>query len=333
MRAGVATTISTIVLWAGPALAACGGADLSGYLSDADWAEVRQAAETTAYGEGLFWTATRGDSELRLVGTMHIHDQRHDRLMARVMPMLSDADLVLLELTAKEEAEVQAAMVSDPDRLFITSGPTLPELLDEATWAALSEAARERQIPPFMAAKFRPWYLSMSLAMPPCAMPDLVAGRRGLDHRIIEAASLLDVPTQAIEPWDTLFRLMEDGTEAEQLDMLRLSIVPPDLQTASLVSMLDGYFSEAIAEVWETSRVSVRYIPGLDPATAEDLFRELQAGLLDDRNRNWIPVIEAAADDHDTIVIAVGAAHLPGDAGVLNLLADRGWQITRITHQ
>jgi uncharacterized protein YbaP (TraB family) len=46
-----------------------------------------------------------------------------------------------------------------------------------------------------------------------------------------------------------------------------------------------------------------------------------------DRNRNWIPVIEAAALKHDRIVVAIGAAHLPGEVGVLRLLEREGWMI------
>ncbi|NRB01575.1 MAG: TraB/GumN family protein, partial [Rhodobacteraceae bacterium] len=44
---------------------------------------------------------------------------------------------------------------------------------------------------------------------------------------------------------------------------------------------------------------------------------------------NWIPVVEAAFEDNTTVTLAVGAAHLPGEFGVLTLLEDKGWAISR----
>ncbi len=325
LAAALCALVCTLPLAA--AAAGCGGKSLAETLTEAERAEIAGAVAATPYPRGLLWTARRDGAELRLVGTMHIHDPRNGPLIDRIAPLLDGAGLVLLELTPAEEAAVQAAMVEDPDRLFITAGPTLPDLLDDATWQALAAAARDRQIPAFMAAKFRPWYLSMSLAMPPCAMADLVAGRRGVDHAIMDAAGARGLPMAPLEPWDTLFALMERGTEAEQIEMLRLSLVPAGIQEASVVAMLDGYFAGEVAEVWEMSRIAARRVPGLDPDEADALFAELQRDLLDTRNRAWVPVIEAAAADHPVVVVAVGAAHLPGEAGVLRLLEGAGWTV------
>jgi uncharacterized protein YbaP (TraB family) len=49
--------------------------------------------------------------------------------------------------------------------------------------------------------------------------------------------------------------------------------------------------------------------------------------LLDVRNEQWIPVIETATETADDIVIVFGAAHLPGENGVLKLLENQGWSI------
>jgi uncharacterized protein YbaP (TraB family) len=52
--------------------------------------------------------------------------------------------------------------------------------------------------------------------------------------------------------------------------------------------------------------------------------------LLIDRNTAWIPVIDAAVTGHQNAVVAVGAAHLPGESGILNLLEQDGWTISRL---
>lgn len=311
-----------------PVFALCGGDSLLDRLSTADRYYLEDISANAPYGRGLIWTATRGDQQITLIGTMHIYDPRLEPIRAQVADDVARADLVLLEMTETEEAQLQAELGTNPARMFLTDGPTLIDLLDEQTWAMVAEAASARQIPPFMAAKFRPWYLAVTLAVPPCAMPDMVAGRRGLDHMILDDANTAGVPTQALEPWDTLFDIMEVGTLQEQIDMMRLGLLSPEINAEVFVAMLDGYFAGEVAQVWELSRLSLQYVPDMDVALAEEMFAMTEQGLLIDRNYNWIPVIENAAALHDRMVVAVGAAHLPGEDGLLRLLEHEGWTIT-----
>ena len=236
----------------------------------------------------------------------------------------------MLEATPEEEAKLQELITKDPSRLFIVEGPTLPELLDEDTWQLIAAAATERGIPSFMAAKMQPWYLSLTLAVPSCAMSDMLQGVRGLDHMIIQDAEAAGVPMQAVEPFTTLFDLFKDDSFEEQVDMLRVSMLVPELQEQMFVAMLDRYFAEDIGRLWEMSRIAMQDVPDLDPVEANAMFDEMEESLLITRNRNWIPVISEAAAVHDDIVVAVGAGHLIGEEGVLQLLENEGWAISRV---
>ena len=258
---------------------------------------------------------------------MHIYDGRLSAIFDRVQDDIADADLLMVEATAAEEAAMQAAFAADPNMLFVPDGPTLPERVDDATWDAISDALRARGVPPFLAAKMQPWYVTLTLSIPPCAMPDMIAGQRGLDHMIMAGASKNAIPMQALEPWTTLIDVMRSGTPQEQLDMLKLATLSPAIQSEMFVAMLNSYFAEDVAEVWEASRLAGNYVPGLDPVEGAALFEMTEDIILTDRNIRWMDVIDDATRSYDDIVIAVGAAHLPGDKGVLNLLAQDGWTL------
>jgi len=313
-----------------PAAAACVGQSYLDVITDAQRAALDANVEAVPYAEGLTWEATRGNDTLTIVGTMHIYDPRLENIRVKVGDAVADADLVMLEATPAEEAALQDLIVTDPGRLFIVDGPTLPELLDEDTWDMLADAASERSIPPFMAAKMQPWYLSLMLAVPPCAMTDMIDGVRGLDHMIMQDAQAAGVPMQAIEPFTTLFDLFRDEPMEDQIDMLRVNMLVPELQQQLFVAMLDQYFAEDVGRLWEMSRIAMLDMPDVDPTEATEMFDEMEEALLNTRNRNWIPEITQATESHDDIVIAVGAAHLIGDEGVLQLLKNEGWDITRI---
>lgn len=291
---------------------------------------VQLAAETAAipFSKGISWTATREAVQMTLIGTMHINDNRLDALRQLVRDTVQSADLVLLEATPKEEAQVQAAIAENPALIFIEDGPTLPEMLDEETWEQVMTAVRAQGIPPFLAAKFEPWYLMMTLSIPKCAMADIAAGKRGLDHMIIADATTADVPMQALEPYDTLFTIFQDGDKEEQLDMLKLSLQNGGDQQAMFVALLDSYFAQDIGRLIALGRVAAETIPNLDPVEARKMVLETEEAIITTRNLAWMPVINAAANTHKNIVIAVGAAHLPDTSGLLKLLEADGWTIT-----
>lgn len=317
-----------LCLMAAPAVAQCSGPSLIERLDSSERIELDAAIADMPFAEGIFWQAERDGHKIIIVGTMHIADPRLDPIMDRIMPLLAGSDRLLLEMTPREQTAMQAALAEDPSLMFLTDGPTLPALLDEETWKALADAASDRNIPPLIAAKFRPWFLMLSLSMPTCAMGYLDQVQNGLDQMLMAAAKDGNVPMRALEPWDTIFTLFEQETLEEQLAFLRMGMLDAELQEEMFVGMLDGYFSGNVAEVWELSRLSLRYIPGIDPTDAEALFEMTEGVLLADRTRAWIPVIERVADRHDQIMVAAGAAHLPGNDGMLALLQAQGWTIS-----
>ena len=312
-----------------PAAAQCVGASFLDQLPADERAALDDATAAIPFGQGTLWTATRGDQQITVVGTIHIYDARLEKMRARIQDAVRSADLIMLEATKEDQEALQKLIITDPGILFITEGPTLPELLDEDTWELIAEAAKSRSIPAFMAAKMQPWYLSLMLSIPPCATQDMLGGNLGLDHMIMEDAEQAGVPMQGLESMMTLFEIFREDPIDEQVDMLRINLLAPDIQQQVFVAMLDRYFEGDIATLWEMSRVVMRNVPDLDQQAAEEAFSDFESALLIDRNRNWMPVIREATTQHDTIVVAVGAAHLIGADGILQFLQDDGWALTQ----
>ncbi len=326
----LATATALVTTLSLPAAAACVGDSYFDLMTDAQKTQLSASIADMPYAEGLTWTATKGDDTLTILGTMHIYDPRLEVIRSKVADAVQNADLVMLEATPEEEAKLQELITTDPGRLFIVDGPTLPERLDEETWQLVADAATQRGIPSFMAAKMQPWYLSLTLAIPACAIQEMLSGVSGLDKMIIQDALDANVPLQAVEPFTTLFDLFKGQSFEEQIDMLRVNMLAPELQQQMFVSMLDLYFAEDVGRLWDMSRIAIAEMPELDPVEGMAMFEDMQDALLDSRNRNWIPVIIGATKDHDDIVVAVGAAHLIGDQGILQLLENQGWLIARI---
>ena len=326
MHRALALTLG--LLTAQPVVAACSAPDVRDRLTDAELAEIATEVRSTPYGEGLYWTATRGLDRLSIVGTMHLYDPRFDAMVRRLDPILREADLLLVEAGPEEEARVAAALSTDRSLLLLPDQePGLSERMDAETFAALGEALAARGIPPEAANRMQPWYLALTLGIPACAMADLVAGQKGIDAILAERAAALDVPIEAIEPWDTLFDLMSSDPIETQITALESALLPQDLSTEMHATLLDSYFAGDVAEIMALNRVVARRTPGMTPAEVDAEFARMEAELITGRNRDWVLSISSEMDKGDIALLAVGAAHLPGETGLLALLERDGWTI------
>ncbi|MBS0124739.1 TraB/GumN family protein [Thetidibacter halocola] len=323
--------LTALLIWLGltlPALAACSGQDLRATLNADERRMLTTMVEGRPFPAGNHWRATRDGSVLHLVGTMHLDDPRFDAIMDRIDPLIDEADAVLLEVTDREEAQLQASLATRPELLVLTES-SLPDLMGD-DWDALAEAMRARGLPPVMAAKMRPWYVAMLLSMPTCI--DLASAKDGgLDSRIEARAGAAEVPTRALEPFDTAFNAFAETPIETQVSMLRAALIPEGAADDLFATLLASYFDEAHAESWAVTEVLAPRFGILDDAENRAIFAAMDDALLAGRNRAWIPVILDTLDQADgPVVAAFGAAHLSGPDGVLALLEAEGFTLERL---
>lgn len=304
----------------------CDGTDLIAALPEGERAVLTTRAEAQPYHEGLFWQATRNDTRLTFFGTYHFaHPQTHAHLGA-LDPVIASADRVYLEVSNADMKALERQMASDPSILFIMEGPTLPDLLGEEDWQALSHELSRRGFPGFMAAKFKPIWASMMLGLGPCEAASGVMEKPGIDKLIGTRAVDLGIDSHSLEDAATIMRLLDDIPLDEQLDAIRLFLEWDGNADDIAYTLRQRYLAGQTALIWEYSRkISIE---GGGPGAGED-FSRFERLLLEQRNVAWADLL-SGDDMRGDILIAAGAAHLPGETGVLNLLEQRGFAITRL---
>jgi uncharacterized protein YbaP (TraB family) len=312
----------------GPAFGSCAGRNLIEALAEPARQALFDRAHAVPFAQGNLWRATREGEEITLIGTLHMDDSRHEATMVALSPALDAARVVLVEAGPEEIAALQSRLARDPALMVQTEGPTLPERLSPELWDKLAQAVRARGVPPFMAAKLQPWYLSMILSIPPCAL-EAMGEDRGLDARVIEAAETRGLPVRALEPYDTVFSVFDKMSDADQLSMITSSLALEDRSEDMSSTLIDSYFDEEARVIWEFSRAVALTIEGYSAERVEREFALMEAALMVQRNQDWIPVLTRAAAD-GPVLAAFGALHLSGDQGVLALLQAEGFTLKRL---
>jgi len=102
----------------------------------------------------------------------------------------------------------------------------------------------------------------------------------------------------------------------EQIDMLVKSVKDSTQTKKDLSDMISAYQNQNISKLNQLVKDTPEY------AKYEDL-------LLNDRNKSWIAKIEEHMQDQSSF-IAVGAAHLAGSEGVIQLLREKGYEVNPV---
>jgi hypothetical protein len=141
----------------------------------------------------------------------------------------------------------------------------------------------------------------------------------------------------AMESYEMNFVKMASEQKKELLGLERVEdqvavfdAIPDSLEIRSIMNMVNDFESQKK----EFTRMSSLY----KAQNLDSLYQLLVASpemmgsqelLLDRRNRNWIPIMESAMKKSSTF-FAVGAGHLAGSQGVLELLRKQGYKVKPI---
>ena len=118
-----------------------------------------------------------------------------------------------------------------------------------------------------------------------------------------------------------------------------------DDQVGFVIGMADGkenelinYFIDSVSDTkttWDTMIAQWR-AGDMDAMNKNFLVPlasdhpQMNEVLITSRNENWMPKIESLFEDEDTEFVLVGTLHLAGDKGVLNLLEEAGYKISKV---
>lgn len=311
-----------------PALsqARCAGTDLIAALPEGDRAALADRAAGVPHAGGLLWQATRGDRRLVIFGTYHLRHDLTEAHASALRPYLAAADVVWFEANAADQTRLQADIARDPSIMFITNGPTMPDLLGDDMWRRYSREMQARGFPGFMAAKMKPMMGAMMLGLGPCMAQSGALTEAGIDKLLAQQAEAEGKDSRSLEDPQSVLRLLDNFSAADQLRMIDMSLAYSHMADDLHHTLLQRYLAGDIALMWEYTRTLT--IETGDASAASD-FVTFETLLLADRNRAWVDLLDADIGGLNALV-AVGAGHLPYDFGVLALLAARGWQISAL---
>lgn len=260
----------------------------------------------------VFWSVTDNDGRQNwLLGTVHSEDPRLLQFPPELMRALGEADRLALELVP------DASMLSRLNQAMHYEHGRLNEVLDSELYeqvVALMEGDYGMGEPAVR--RMRPWAVAMTLSIPP--------PQTGLfmDLALSFRASGMGKDVVALETLDEQLAFLEGLDKALQIELVRQAVADHALIPDLFEQLISTYLSGDLERLEAESR---EQLGALDEAIVEHFN---QVGLIQ-RNR---VMLERAEDwlDEGGLIIAVGALHLPGEDGLIELLREAGWTVEGI---
>lgn len=322
----LAAFLLSLTLLTSQAQARCQGSDLRDQVSPAQLEQIRAEAARIPFATGNHWVATKGGRTVHVVGTLHVTDGRMTGIMKKLRPIIVAADEVYLEVDLKELEDAPGLFKGDPRNFALPKGRSLKSLVSQETWKRAYDIMAISGFPVEEMHHLQPWVVSEITVGSNCRGRASLS-RKGLDFRIAAAARRARVPVRGLEAPGTGYKATARIPLRDQARLLEMELKSPHTLDHRVVTIFETYFDQEVAiEPLLSQKLLYRDI-GISRAETGRLLRQFDAQMLDWRNRLWMPKI--LNSEAETLFVAVGAAHLPGKAGVLNLLHSQGFKLSR----
>lgn len=269
----------------------------------------------------LLWEIARADDgtggtdtgqvEGWLLGTIHALPDAARWRGATVDGVIAQADVLAVEIAGLDDGHAMAAAFLP---LATSAGlPPLTARVQPDQRDRLFEMVDDSSYSMRDFARIESWGAALMLAQTVRTQADPA---NGVDRALIADFSGREVVE--LEGAKAQFAVFDGLSEEAQRAMLSSIIEESQADPERLARPIDLYLAGDAAGLERLSREGMLANP------------EIRTALLTRRNAAWMARIESLLDAEPRPLIAVGAAHMLGDDGLVALLETRGYRVTRL---
>jgi uncharacterized protein YbaP (TraB family) len=256
----------------------------------------------------------KGDEgEVYLLGSVHVLPPNLHWQSPVISHALSRSDVYVFEV-AQDETAVTELNALIQAQGFLPSGESLRAQLHPAALADYDAAVAMAGLPPAAIERERPWLAGIQLMFAQITKLKFAAGN-GVDSVLMAQAAGTHKQSRYLETIAEQFALLAPADRTLEMEEFESGLKDLRDVAGGIQPMVDAW------SVGDQAKLD-RLING-----ELDEFPQARKLLLDDRNRRWVPKIQAMLKEKHVFFITVGAGHLTGPAGLPGLLRKAGYTV------
>lgn len=268
---------------------------------------------TTSQAETSIWKITKGSHTHYIGGTFHLLKPSDYPLPKEFEQAYNQVNWLVFE-TDLDEIEQPSFQQEFLTAMRLPTGKILADKLSPKAYAALIGYAAKHNIDIARWQHLKPQMISLIISLQELKRLGLTA--QGVDSHMAKKAKQdgkLMTHLESVQQQIQFISTMSEGNESALI-----------LQTLDDTQNLSVEL-ETISKAWRLGDSEQLYQTGIKPMMKD--YPQVYQSLLVERNNNWLPTIENLMAEKESKLILVGALHLIGEDGLLELLKNRGYKI------
>ena len=266
--------------------------------------------------ESSVWVVRSSKANVYLAGSFHMLKASDYPLPAEFFTAYKDSRKIIFEVPPGE-TESPEYMGKFLSLATYNDGTTLKEHITTAAYIKVESFCKERNYPLEQYQFFKPTFLVMTLTL--SEMNNIGADPpKGIDYFFKDKAMQDGKATGSLETVDQQISLLTSMDASLGSDQI--------LESIEELKQIEVMLGELLA-IWkkgDEAKMEELYIKDLK------LYPKLYQTLIVDRNNKWLRNIEGYLNGSEKTMVVVGAAHLVGADGLVNLLRKRGYKVVKL---
>lgn len=273
------------------------------------------AVRPSGQPKSLLWEISGKDllQPSYLFGTMHLLCAADAKLSDSLQFSIDQAGEVYFEIDMDNMSEMMGVF----RYIRMKDNKQLSDLLTEAEYQRVKQyfSSNKTMLPLGMMERFKPYFIAamLSEAQMPCE------SKNGMEEVIMKAVKQQQKQIHGLETMEFQASVFDSIPYETQARELLRTIDSSGKSDSMTMRMLEVYRNQDLDAIEQLT---------LQEEGGVSSFLEL---FLYGRNKKWIPAMEVAMKKQ-RILFAVGAAHLPGENGVIHLLRKAGYTLRPMKH-
>lgn len=266
-----------------------------------------------------FWEVTKGKSTVYLMGSMHSGRPDFYPLPKEIETAFSSSEKLVVEVDITR-LDPAASMQAVYKYAAMPAGKSLSSALSPELGALLEKHCKQHQVPCSAFEAFQPWFVAMQLVEAELKKTDFKP-TLGIDWYFLgRARAVQDI--DELETLDSQMKLFSQFSVEEQALFLKQTLL--DLKESQS-------FLNEMAENWRRGNAAALEEQLLEPFREQKETKALFEALFTTRNQSMALAVERYLLGDEDVFFVVGAGHMVGKQGIVDLLTNKGYKVNRVS--
>lgn len=283
--------------------------------------------------DAIIWEVKSDTATVYLVGSIHVARESTYPLQQVLLDAFADSDALAVEANIVDGMKDEELMAEMALMMMYTDGKTARDYLSDETEKLLDEyiakngiggMGKDSETAEYLY-MFKPWVLQ-SLIENDLAIASGLISDLGIDMYFINEANKRNMEIIEVESLMFQYNMFESFSPELQEYLLKSSLeTDREEYKTNLLETLEAWEKGDVAKLEEL------FFMQEEDLTAEEikLVEQYSKALIVDRNIGMADKVEELLKGDKNVFYVVGSGHYVGDVGIIQLLTDRGYTVTK----